>query len=177
MSDAQVPTCLVHFRHPCSQACQIYLYCSLHTIRVSVCCLMPCMLPAAIAVNDSCQHNNLHGFGTASTCLALERQDLSCTYLAHHELESGTIIIIFFIFIYLPCHIVHVGRQYILHKIIFAVVQSHQGQKSPEVQMQYVDSAKVYIIITDYLHVQGQATKQTHSHQSQLRSCCCVPPS
>ena len=27
-------------------------------------------------------------------CQALERQDLSCTYLAHHELESVIIIII-----------------------------------------------------------------------------------
>ena len=84
------------------------------------------------------------------------------------------IVIIFFICIHLPYHNVHVGRQYILHKIIFAIVQSHQGQKSPEVQMHYLDSANVYLISTDYVHVQGKATKQMHSHQSQLRSYCCV---
>ncbi len=30
----------------------------------------------------------------ASPVSALERQDLSCTYLAHHELESAVIIIV-----------------------------------------------------------------------------------
>ncbi len=36
---------------------------------------------------------------TASTCrqTALERQDLSCTYLVHHELDSVIIIIIIII--------------------------------------------------------------------------------
>jgi len=50
------------------------------------------------------------------------------------------------------------------------VVLSCPGQKSPEVPMHYLDSAIVYLIITDYVHVQGKATKQMHSHQSQLRS-------
>jgi hypothetical protein len=37
-----------------------------------------------------------YGTMTAIACLrhALERQDLSCTYLAHHELQSVLIIII-----------------------------------------------------------------------------------
>ncbi len=68
MSDAQVPICQVHFRRPSSQACRICLYCSLHTIRVRVFCLPPCMLPAAIALNSSCQSNSLHCSGTAFTC-------------------------------------------------------------------------------------------------------------
>jgi hypothetical protein len=65
MSDAQVPICQVHFRRPSSQACRICLYCSLRTIRVRVFCLPPCMLPAAIALNSSCQSNSLHCSGTA----------------------------------------------------------------------------------------------------------------
>ncbi len=76
--------------------------------------------------------------------------------------------------IYLPCHNLHVGRQYILHKITLPIVQSHRGQKSHDVQMQWLDSANVYLIITGFLRVQGKATKQMHSHQSQLRSQCCV---
>ncbi len=34
---------------------------------------------------------------------ALERQDLSCTYLAHHELESECIIIITYLSIIMMC--------------------------------------------------------------------------
>jgi hypothetical protein len=37
------------------------------------------------------------------TAAALERQDLSCTYLAHHELESVLIIIIIIIMIKGTC--------------------------------------------------------------------------